>query len=75
MGPVTNKIDKLIKNPEISDEAKVLLENLKNDISNIEMMSINQAYDKGHFDSERGIRVGNYYQKKYPNYLFISNKK
>ncbi len=74
MGPVTNKIDKLIKNPEISDETKVLLENLKDDISSIEMLSINQAYDKGHFDSERGIRVGNYYQKKYPNYLF-SNKK
>ena len=75
MGPVTNKIDKLIKNPEISDETKVLLENLKDDISSIEMLSINQAYDKGHFDSERGIRVGNYYQKKYPNYVFSTNKK
>lgn len=75
MGPVSNKIDKLIKNSDLSEETKNFLESLKNDIIVIEMASINHAYDNGHNDSQRGVRVNNYYQRKYPNYIFSQKKK
>lgn len=75
MGPVSSKIEKLIKNSDLSEETKNFLESLKNDINKIEMMSINHAYDNGHHDSQRGVRVNNYFQRKYPNYIFSQKKK
>lgn len=75
MGPITDKINKLIKNADLSEETNAFLESLKKDIADLEMKTINMAYDHGHFDCERGIRSGNYYNKKYSDYLSTISKK
>jgi len=65
MGPITKKLKSLTKSQEISPEVIKFIESITDDVSNLESISINQAYDSGHFDCERGKRSANYFNHKY----------
>ena len=65
MGPITEKLKSLTKSQEISPEVIKFLESITDDVTKLESISINHAYDAGHFDCERGKRSANYFNKKY----------
>ena len=65
MGPITKKLKKLSQSGELSPEVIKFIKSITDDISNLESSSINQAYDSGHFDCEKGRRSANYFNVKY----------
>lgn len=54
MGPIEKKITQLSLTEGLSEETKLVLNHLKNDIKYLEKTSVNEAYDKGFNDKERG---------------------
>jgi hypothetical protein len=54
MGPIEKKIIQLSLTEGLSEETKLVLNHLKNDIKDLERTSVNEAYDKGYNDKERG---------------------
>lgn len=54
MGPIEKKITQLSLTEGLSEETKLVLNHLKNDIKYLERTSVNEAYDKGFNDKERG---------------------
>jgi hypothetical protein len=54
MGPIEKKIKQLSLTEGLSEETKLVLNHLKNEIKDLERTSVNEAYDKGYNDKERG---------------------
>ena len=54
MGQIEKKITQLSLTEGLSEETKLVLNHLKNDIKYLERTSVNEAYDKGFNDKERG---------------------
>jgi hypothetical protein len=54
MGTIEKKIKQLLLTEGLSEETKIVLKHLKSEIKDLERSSVNEAYDKGYTDKERG---------------------
>jgi hypothetical protein len=54
MGPIEKKIKQLSLTEGLSEETKLVLKHLKSEVKDLERSSVNEAYDKGYTDKERG---------------------
>jgi hypothetical protein len=69
MGPIEKKIKQLSLTEGLSEETKLVLKHLKSEIKDLERTSLNEAYDKGYTDKERGKSpTWDYYSVKYNSY-------
>jgi hypothetical protein len=74
MGPILKKIVELSQVEGISEETKIALTMLKNEVKEIEPRIMNEAYTKGYIDKENGRKpTWNYHKTKY--YCYIKEMK
>ena len=70
MGPIEKKIIELSKTEGLSEETKLALTILKNQVKEDEKRIINDAYYKGYYDKEMDRRpTFNYFESKYKCYF------
>jgi hypothetical protein len=74
MGPILKKITELSQTEGISEETKIALTMLKNEVKELEPRVINDAYSKGYTDKESNKRpTWDYYKAKH--YCYFSEMK
>jgi len=70
MGPIEKKIIELSKTEGLSEETKLALTILKNQVKEDEKRLINEAYTKGFYDKEMNKKpTWNYFDTKYNSYF------
>jgi hypothetical protein len=70
MGPIEKRILDLSKTEGLSEETKLALTILKNQVKEDEKRMINDAYHKGFYDKEMGRRPNwNYFDSKHNSYF------
>ena len=70
MGPIEKKIIELSKTEGLSEETKLALTILKNQVKEDEKRIINEAYHKGFYDKEMNRKPNwRYFESKYNSYL------
>ena len=70
MGPIEKKILELSKTEGLSDETKLALTMIKNQVREDEKRIVNEAYQKGYHDKEMSRRATfNYFETKYKSFL------
>jgi len=70
MGPIVKKIDQYLKVEGLSEETRLVLENLQKEIKPLEKQIVNHSYDQGYTDKERGKKpVWDQHSAKYLNYF------
>ena len=69
MGPIEKKISEILNTENLSEDTKLVLNNLKSDIKSLEKELVNYSYQQGVHDKEMGRSTSwDYYTKKYTNY-------
>ena len=69
MGPIEKKILELSKTEGLSEETKLALTIIKNQVKEDEKRIVNEAYQKGYHDREMNRRpTFAYYEGKYKDY-------
>ena len=70
MGPIEKKILELSKTEGLSEETKLVLSMVKNQVKEEEKRIVNEAYQKGYHDKEMSRRpTFNYFETKYKTFL------
>jgi hypothetical protein len=70
MGPIEKKILELSKTEGLSEETKLALTMIKNQVREDEKRIVNEAYQKGYHDKEMSRRATfNYFETKYKTFL------
>jgi hypothetical protein len=70
MGPIEKKIVELSKTEGLSEETKLVLTMIKNQVKEEEKRIANEAYQKGYHDKEMNRRpTWNYFDSKYKSYF------
>jgi hypothetical protein len=70
MGPIEKKILELSKTEGLSEETKLALTMIKNQVKEDEKRIVNEAYQKGYHDKEMSRRpTWNYFESKYKSYF------
>jgi hypothetical protein len=70
MGPIEKKILELSKTEGLSEETKLALTIIKNQVKEEEKRIVNEAYQKGYHDKEMSRRpTWNYFESKYKSYF------
>ena len=70
MGPIEKKIFELSKTEGLSEETKLALTMIKNQVREDEKRIVNEAYQKGYHDKEMSRRpTFNYFETKYKTFL------
>ena len=70
MGPIEKKILDLSKTEGLSEETKLVLSMIKNQVKEEEKRIVNEAYQKGYHDKEMSRRpTWNYFESKYKSYF------
>jgi hypothetical protein len=70
MGPIEKKILDLSKTEGLSEETKLALTMIKNQVREDEKRIVNEAYQKGYHDKEMSRRATfNYFETKYKTFL------
>ena len=70
MGPIEKKILELSKTEGLSEETKLALTMIKNQVREDEKRIVNEAYQKGYHDKEMSRRpTWNYFDSKYRSYF------
>ena len=70
MGPIEKKILDLSKTEGLSEETKLALTMIKNQVKEDEKRIVNEAYQKGYHDKEMSRRpTFNYFETKYKTFL------
>jgi len=70
MGPIEKKILELSKTEGLSEETKLALTMIKNQVREDEKRIVNEAYQKGYHDKEMNRRpTWNYFESKYKSYF------
>lgn len=70
MGPIEKKIIELSQTEGLSEETKLVLVMLKNQVKELEPELINRTYQQGYHDKEVGKRFqANHYSLKYHTYV------
>jgi hypothetical protein len=70
MGPIEKKILELSKTEGLSEETKLALTMIKNQVREDEKRIVNEAYQKGYHDKEMSRRpTFNYFETKYKTFL------
>ena len=70
MGPIEKKILELSKTEGLSEETKLALTIIKNQVREDEKRIVNEAYQKGYHDKEMSRRATwNYFESKYKSYF------
>ncbi len=71
MAPIEKKINEYLQDQQISEETKIVLNNLLNDLIPIEKTLVNNSYFEGYTDKERGKSPNwNLYSTKYIKITF-----
>jgi len=74
MGPILKKITELSQTEGISEETKIALIMLKNEVKELEPIVMNDAYTKGYMDKESNKKpTWDYYKSKH--YCYFSEMK
>jgi hypothetical protein len=70
MGPIEKKILELSKTEGLSEETKLALTIIKNQVKEDEKRIVNEAYQKGYHDKEMSRRpTWNYFESKYKSFF------
>ena len=70
MGPIEKKILELSKTEGLSEETKLALTMIKNQVREDEKRIVNEAYQKGYHDKEMSRRpTWNYFESKYKSFF------
>ena len=70
MGPIEKKIFELSKTEGLSEETKLALTIIKNQVKEDEKRIVNEAYQKGYHDKEMSRRpTWNYFESKYKSFF------
>lgn len=70
MGPILKKITELSQIEGISEETKIALTMLKNEVKELEPRIVNEAYTKGYIDKESNRKpTWDYYKAKHHCYF------
>jgi hypothetical protein len=70
MGPIEKKILELSKTEGLSEETKLVLIIIKNQVKEDEKRIVNEAYQKGYHDKEMSRRpTWNYFDSKYKSFF------
>jgi len=70
MGPIEKKILELSKTEGLSEETKLALTMIKNQVREDEKRIVNEAYEKGYHDKEMSRRpTWNYFESKYKSFF------
>jgi len=70
MGPIEKKILDLSRTEGLSEETKLALTMIKNQVREDEKRIVNEAYQKGYHDKEMNRRATfNYFETKYKTFL------
>jgi len=70
MGPIEKKILEISKTEGLSEETKLVLTMIKNQVREDEKRIVNEAYQKGYHDKEMSRRpTFNYFETKYKTFL------
>jgi hypothetical protein len=70
MGPIEKKIFELSKTEGLSEETKLALTIIKNQVKEDEKRIVNEAYQKGYHDKEMNRRpTWNYFESKYKSFF------
>jgi len=70
MGPIEKKILELSKTEGLSEETKLTLTMIKNQVKEDEKRIVNEAYQKGYHDKEMNRRpTWNYFESKYKSFF------
>mgnify|MGYP000079253531 FL=1 len=70
MGPIEKKILELSKTEGLSEETKLALTIIKNQVKEEEKRIVNEAYQKGYHDKEMSRRpTWNYFDSKYKSFF------
>ena len=70
MGPIEKKILELSKTEGLSEETKLALTMIKNQVKEDEKRIVNEAYQKGYHDKEMSRRpTWNYFESKYKSFF------
>jgi len=70
MGPIEKKILELSKTEGLSEETKLALTMIKNQVREDEKRIVNEAYQKGYHDKEMNRRpTWNYFESKYKSFF------
>ena len=70
MGPIEKKIFELSKTEGLSEETKLVLSMIKNQVKEEEKRIVNEAYQKGYHDKEMNRRgTFNYFETKYKSFF------
>jgi hypothetical protein len=70
MGPIEKKILELSKTEGLSEETKLALTIIKNQVKEDEKRIVNEAYQKGYHDKEMSRRpTWNYFDSKYKSFF------
>ena len=66
MSPLEKKIKEYLSTEGLSEETILVLKNLKNEVKPIEKQMVNESYQKGFTDKERGKNpTWDHYSSKY----------
>jgi len=70
MGPIEKKIVEISKMEGLSEETKLVLSMVKNQVNQEEKRIVNEAYQKGYHDKEMNRRgTFNYFETKYKSFF------
>ena len=70
MGPIEKKILELSKTEGLSEETKLALTMIKDQVREDEKRIVNEAYQKGYHDKEMSRRpTWNYFESKYKSFF------
>ncbi len=70
MGPIEKKILELTKTEGLSEETKLALTIIKNQVKEEEKRIVNEAFQKGYHDKEMNRRpTWNYFESKYKSFF------
>ena len=70
MGPIEKKILELSKTEGLSEETKLVLSMIKNQVKEEEKRIVNEAYQTGYHDKEMSRRpTWNYFESKYKSFF------
>lgn len=70
MGPIEKKVEDFLKSSSLSQETINAIKELKLELKNLEVQTINQAYSTGFNDKEKGKSYNyNYFSAKYSTFF------